>query len=108
MDRKISELLKKFKLSLGNMGIKVDRMILFGSYAERTNKEGSDIDVAVISEDFKNMNLLERLETIGLALSRARITEPIEALGYTEEEFSDRGKGTFLGDEVKSKGIEVR
>jgi hypothetical protein len=56
----------------------------------------------------KNLNLLKRLETIGLALAKAKITEPIEALGYTEKEFSAKGKGTFLGDEIKSKGIETR
>ena len=33
--------------------------------------------------------------------------EPVEALGYTEEEFSLKDKGTFIGDEVKAKGIEV-
>jgi len=33
--------------------------------------------------------------------------EPIEALGYTEEEYNSEGEGTFIGDEVKSKGIEV-
>ncbi|MFW6132136.1 MAG: nucleotidyltransferase domain-containing protein [Candidatus Aminicenantaceae bacterium] len=108
MDKKISEIVKKFKLSLGNMGIKVDRMILFGSYAEGTNREGSDIDIVVISEDFKNMDLLQRHETIGLALARSRIMEPVEALGYTEKEFSAKGRGTFLRDEVKEKGIEVR
>jgi hypothetical protein len=53
------------------------------------------------------MNLLRRLETIGLALAKARIMEPIEALGYTEEEFASKGEGTFIGDEVKSKGVEV-
>ncbi len=108
MDKKISEILRRFKISLEAMGVRVDRMILFGSHASGVEKEGSDIDVAVISKDFKNMNLLKRLETIGLALAKARIMEPIEALGYTEEEFSTKGEGTFLGDEVKSKGIEVR
>ncbi|MBS3772419.1 MAG: nucleotidyltransferase domain-containing protein [Bacteroidales bacterium] len=108
MDKKISEIVKKFKLYLGNMGVKVDRMILFGSYAEGTNREGSDIDIVVISEDFNNMDILRRLETIGLALARAKIMEPVEALGYTEKEFSAKGSGTFLGEEVKEKGIEVR
>jgi len=89
------------------LGIRVSRLILFGSYATGETKEGSDIDVAVISDDFKGMNLLQRLETIGLAFAKAKIMEPIEAIGYTEEEFTSKGKGTFIGDEVKSKGIEV-
>ena len=107
MDKKITETLRGFKSALEAEGIKVSRMILFGSYAKRRPRRESDIDVAIISENFKSMNLLRRLETIGLALAKARIMEPIEAIGYTEEEFASKGEGTFIGDEVKSKGVEV-
>jgi hypothetical protein len=60
------------------------KIIVFGSYVNGTEHEGSDIDIAVISEDFAQMNLRERLELLGLAAGR--IMEPIEALGYTVEE----------------------
>jgi hypothetical protein len=39
------------------------------------------------------MNIRERLEILGLAAGR--VFEPIEAIGYTEEEIRDV-KGTFL------------
>ena len=107
MDKKISKTLKKFKSALEAAGIKVDRIILFGSYAMGNAREGSDIDVAVISEDFKDMNLLQRLETIGFALGKAKIMEPIEALGYTKKEFASKNRGSFIGDEVKPKGVTV-
>lgn len=107
MDKKITKTLEKFKSALQAQGIKVSRIILFGSCASAKAKEGSDIDVAVVSENFKDMNLLKRLELIGLALAKARITEPIEALGYTEEELASKGEGTFLGDEIKLKGVQV-
>jgi predicted nucleotidyltransferase len=107
MDKKIAEILEKFKFALQAQGIKVSRFILFGSCASEKATEGSDIDVAVVSENFKDLNLLKRLELIGLALAKAKIFEPIEALGYTEEEFASKGQGTFIGDEIKSKGIQV-
>ena len=107
MDKEISEILEKFKSALQVQGINVSRFILFGSCASAKATEGSDIDVAVISENFKNVNLLKRLELIGLALAKARIFEPIEALGYTEKEFASKGQGTFVGDEIKSKGIQI-
>ena len=66
------------------------------------------IMVHIAEVDFKAINILERVETIGLALAKARIMEPIESLGYTEEEFSSKDKGTFIGDEVKTKGLEVK
>ncbi len=107
MDKKITKTLEKFKSALQAQGIKVSRIILFGSCASTKAQEDSDIDVAVLSENFKDMNLLQRLELIGLALAKARIFEPIEALPYTEEEFASKGQGTFVGDEIKSKGIPV-
>ena len=55
--------------------------------------EDSDINLIVISENFKEMNLRERLEILGLAAGR--IFEPIEALGYTEEKVRNK-KETFL------------
>lgn len=41
-------------------------------------------------------------------MAKARIMEPIEPSSYTEEEFASKNKGTFVGDEVKTKGIEIR
>lgn len=107
MDKTITETMKAVKSALEAAGLRVDRIVLFGSHAAGKAAEASDIDIAVISENFKEMNLLERLETIGLALAQAKIMEPVEALGYTEKEFESKGKGTFAGDEIKSKGIEV-
>lgn len=107
MDKEITEIIERFKQSLEKLGIKTKKMIIFGSYAKGRAKMHSDIDVVVISDDFKDMDLFKRLETIGIALARAKIMEPVEALGYTEEEYNSEGEGTFIGDEVKSKGIEI-
>jgi len=107
MDKKVTEAIKRFEYALEELGIKAKKIIIFGSHARGKARKHSDIDVVVISDDFKEMNLFKRLETIGLALARAKIMEPIEALGYTEEEYNFEGAGTFIGDEVKSKGIEV-
>ena len=107
MDRKIIETLRILKNILMKMGIHTNRIILFGSYATQKEKSDSDIDVIIISDDFKGMNLFERLELIGLAFAKGKIFEPIEALGYTEEEFRSKGRGTFIGDEVKPKGVQI-
>jgi hypothetical protein len=49
---------------------------------------------------------IKRLWLLGQARAGMR-KKPMEILGLTEEEFELEGKGTFVGDEVKSKGIEV-
>lgn len=43
-------------------GLNVDKMILFGSHAGATATKESDIDVAIISEDFEDKDIFERIE----------------------------------------------
>jgi predicted nucleotidyltransferase len=82
-------------------------MTIFGSWAEATAREDRDTDEAVISDHFGNMKLLGRMETIGAAFARARILQPVQPLALTEAELEAEGKGSFLADEVKSRGQEV-
>ena len=91
--REIEIIIEKYKVELGKLGIRPQKIILYGSFASGQPREDSDIDLIVISDDFKNMNFRERLEILGLAAGR--VFEPIEAIGYTEEEIKDT-KGTFL------------
>ena len=85
------------KQILKTFGINVQKVILFGSYARGNPGEYSDIDLVVISKDFKNYNLRERLELLGLAAGK--VFEPIEALGYTPEEMVKEKKAhSFVGD----------
>jgi predicted nucleotidyltransferase len=92
-EREIKIIIERYKEELRKLGIRPQRVILYGSYAGGHHREDSDIDWIVISEDFKKFNLRERLEILGLAAGR--VFEPIEAIGYTEEEVKDT-KGTLL------------
>jgi len=108
MDQRIVDTVERLTRSLEDLGIHVRTVVLFGSHVAGTAGEHSDIDLAVISQDFQGMDLRERLETVGRALARARIMEPVEALAYTQEEYDASEPGTFLGDEVSAKGVAVR
>jgi hypothetical protein len=83
------------------MGIRAESVFLFGSHARGEPREGSDIDLVVVSPDFRDKNLLERAEILGVAA--ARILEPIQALGVTPEEVTARPRAPFL-DEVLTRG----
>jgi uncharacterized protein len=49
MDKKAAlEVLSRFRRAIESQRIRVDKLILFGSYATGANREGSDIDVVVI------------------------------------------------------------
>jgi predicted nucleotidyltransferase len=88
------KIIKQYCEQLKKMGIVVEQTILFGSHARGEAREGSDIDLVIISSAFKNMSTRERLELLGIAA--ARLWQPIEALGYTPEELAHIEPATFL------------
>jgi predicted nucleotidyltransferase len=102
--RKISRLIKNLVSCLEEKGIKVNKLILFGSYAQGNQQSESDVDVAVISETFNNKGLLRRQELLGEAIFRLK--EPVEAIGYSYKEFQKRHPLSFLSD-IVAKGKVV-
>jgi uncharacterized protein len=93
-EREIKEIISRYAVELEKLGIKSQRILLYGSYANGIPREDSDIDLIVISELFEGMNIRERLELLGIAAGK--VFEPIEALGYTPEEIEANKRGTFL------------
>jgi predicted nucleotidyltransferase len=76
----------------------VQKVILFGSYANGTAKKTSDIDIAVISPEFSRMNELERIKLLLDCAHRINnLPVDIETFGYTPEEYRDAGRFDFLG-----------
>lgn len=94
----IAFIIERFKQQLIVMGVRPERLILFGSQAHGTGEAWSDIDLVVVSQDFADKDLRERLELLGVAA--ARILEPIEAFGVTPEEWG-RGEWTFLKEAAR-------
>ena len=86
--RAIKQIVKRFCAELTHMGIGVEQVLLFGSQATGTAREGSDIDLIVISPDWEPYNQRERLEMLGVAA--ARILEPVQANGFTPQEIASR------------------
>jgi predicted nucleotidyltransferase len=106
MDKEINSIIKEYRKKLEDLGIIAKKIILYGSYASGNPKVNSDLDLVIISNDFKDMDLWERLCLLGRA--RIDIQRPMEILGFTEREFARKNKGTFIGDEIKTKGVEIK
>lgn len=88
MDKEtLLEIISDFKNDLEQNGTRIDRIILFGSYAKGTQKEESDIDLVVISDDFKDKSAWQRIEIVSDAIYKIR--EPIEAVTLTPEEWEN-------------------
>jgi hypothetical protein len=99
-----ADLVTRYCAQLGMMGIHVDRAILYGSHARGEAKEGSDIDILIVSADFERLNRRERLEQLGTAA--ARLWQPIEAIACTPDELAHVESATFL-EEIIQTGVEV-
>ncbi|OGW44012.1 MAG: hypothetical protein A2Y66_01425 [Nitrospirae bacterium RBG_13_41_22] len=93
-EREIEEIISRYTIEIEKMGIKPQKILLYGSYAKGNPREDSDIDLVVVSDNFKDMNIRERLELLGIAAGK--VFEPIEAIGYTPDEMESNKKGTFL------------
>jgi uncharacterized protein len=75
--------------------IKVEQLIIFGSYVEGTATMDSDVDVFVISDDFKTVALEKRLDLLDAA---AEGIEPrVHPWGHTPEELNRADELTLLG-----------
>lgn len=85
--------------------INIDKIILFGSYAYGSPTKWSDIDIAVISPDFKKQNDFERTKFLLNLSYNINLPFPvdIEVLGFTPEEFNKPHRFSIL-EEIKEKG----
>ena len=87
-------------VSLLSRGIRVEAIVLYGSYAGGQPHEWSDIDVAVISPDFDGVPIWRRQEIIAeLTLNRDRRIAPI---GYPSSEYHDPGRHSFLREIIRT------
>lgn len=82
--------------------IKVEKAVLFGSYAKGTYDEDSDIDLAIFSDYFKDM---KRVEGIKYLLRKARKYRGIdlEPISFTKQDYEER---IGFVQEVLKDGIE--
>ncbi len=80
--------------------IPIKEFILFGSYAQGNPKEYSDIDLAVISDWFKDKPNIENMQY--LSRIAAAYNSLIEALPFTEEEYRNLDERSFFASIVKS------
>jgi predicted nucleotidyltransferase len=84
--------------------LRVERAFLYGSYAYGVPRSRSDVDLVVLSEDFR-MDRRHRQEQLAIWAWQAGVGD-IEALGLTPEEFEVSSDLSLLG-EVRERGVVV-
>jgi predicted nucleotidyltransferase len=98
---KIFGLIREAVKRLVKSGIRVDRAILYGSFARGRMTEWSDIDVAFISPDYRPTDLKQRVK-IGLICQDVDIR--MESVVYRPRDFRN---GEPLAREIERTGIEL-
>jgi predicted nucleotidyltransferase len=83
--RAVLDVVARLRQGVEARGIRPQKVILYGSYADGTHREGSDIDVVIISEDFAGKGYWERIEILADAIYE--VFAPVEAVAMTMEEW---------------------
>lgn len=100
IDNRIMDSIKKYIEKISEH-YKIETIILFGSYAKGTENEDSDIDIAVISSDLKNI-IDDGAKLIGLTWKIDTRIEPHPILKEDYENVSN----PFV-KEIVDTGIKV-
>jgi len=85
-------------------GINIDKIVIFGSFIKGKLRKDSDIDVIIVSRDFRGKSIFERVKmTSGLGRELVKkLKMPFDLIYYSDEEWE---KEDFLIiNEAKEKG----
>lgn len=102
--RPILIVIRKFAKELTARGIRVDKIILYGSHVKGTARPDSDIDIAVVSRDFGKDRTEEGMMLFRIAGDvDARIEPvPLSLKAYKEDTWVP------LIYEIRTNGVELK
>jgi len=99
VERFLTEALPKMLAS-----VKPSRVVIFGSRARGEAGEGSDIDVIVVADSFRDIPFLKRMPFL---LKLVRFEKHIDFLCYTEEEFEQVKETSSIVKSALEEGAVV-
>lgn len=100
----ITSIILRFVEVLNSKGIRVDKAVLYGSYASGNVHTGSDLDLAIISPDFGKNRFEEGKMLLQIAW---RIDPRLEPIPISSESYQN-DTWVPLIYEIKEKGIELQ
>ena len=99
----ITSIILRFVDVLNSKGIRVEKAVLYGSYASGNVHTGSDLDLAIISPDFGKNRFEEGKMLLQIAW---RIDPRLEPIPISSESYQN-DTWVPLIYEIKEKGIEL-
>lgn len=100
-EKTIVEAVKFLEKCLREKGLNISKMILFGSQAKGESTEESDIDVLIISNDFRGKDIFERATLTKYAeiTTIKKFMIPLDIITMTPEELES--ETSLIADFVK-------
>jgi predicted nucleotidyltransferase len=97
----VVDVVRQYIQELQKNGIAIEEVVLSGSYAKGKPKDGSDIDVAIVSPAFTGDRFEDRRKIVPL---RREIDSRIEPIPFSPADFL---RGGNFADEIKKTGIKI-
>ena len=98
----IIETITKFITLVKEEDIQIEKVILFGSYAKGNYHQDSDIDLAIISDDFKEGEYIKNMSK--LILKASEIRADIQTIPFSVKEYKEP---IGIMEEILKTGIEL-
>ncbi len=97
----ILSIVKRYIAAIEQHGIHLQQAILFGSYTNGRYTEWSDIDVALVSDDFQGVRFYDREK---LSTPTLQVDARIDPLPYQTKDFTE---DNLFVQEILKTGVEV-
>lgn len=98
----VGEVIAFLKQSLISYGVHVDSIALFGSALNGNMDEGSDIDIIIISSDFRDLDIFERAKlTMKPETDTLRKYKvPMDIINLSPEEYQESNYRRFYQTKI--------
>ncbi|MDW7710793.1 MAG: nucleotidyltransferase domain-containing protein [Deferrisomatales bacterium] len=103
VSEEIREVIQRFAAAVASRGVRVDKVLLFGSHAANRETGDSDLDVAIVSPDFGKDRFNEGKMLMQLAW---RVDMRLHPVPLSRDSFA-KDSWVPLIHEIRSCGIEI-
>lgn len=88
VEERLNDTINFFVNELKNEGLRISKIILFGSHASGKATEESDIDLVVVSEDFEGKSIFEKVKLLNKADARTikRFMIPLDVILMSQKD----------------------
>ena len=97
----IVAIVERYLAAVEQHGIHLQQAILFGSYANGRYSEWSDIDVALVSDDFQGIRFYDREK---LSQPTLQVDARIDPVPYQTKDFTTEN---FFVQEILKTGVRI-